>query len=470
MIDQSPSGYFLASSAAFEAGQTKSFNTGKVAAKRRVNAVALVLMGSALAAFGCGQPPPPPQVKPAEAVVTSPVTGTVTDYADFTGRLDALKTVDMRARVSGYVLSVPFKEGDEVKEGALLFQIDPQPYQADLDQAEANLKLAIADRNLQERNAKRAHVMIGGGSIGKEEYDTIIAARAKAIATEGAAKAALDKAKLYLSYTRVTAPVSGRISRRNVDPGNLVKADDYTMYLTRIVTEDPMYAYFDVDERTYLNLLQSSGVTQASAAMNLSFPVLMSLANESQDRFPHKGTINFVDNRVEPNTGTIRMRGVFENHDRALKPGMFVRIRLPLGAPYQATLVEDKCLMSDQGRKYVFVVDKEGKAVYRPVECGQAVHGKRAAKKAGDKDLAETGEVGDEVLLRVIKKPAKGKEGKEGLEPGEKVIVSGQQRVRRGASVHCIVQAPPLPPGPVVQDPKDSLTSSLGSAQQSQSP
>jgi multidrug efflux pump subunit AcrA (membrane-fusion protein) len=268
----------------------------------------------------------------------------------------------------------------------------------------------------------------------------------------------------------VTVPFSGRISRRNVDPGNLVRADDNGMYLTRIVTEDPMYAYFDVDERTYLNLLQSSGVTQASAAMHVSLPVLMSLANESQDRFPHTGTINFVDNRVEPNTGTIRMRGIFENHDRSLKPGMFVRIRLPLGAPYQATLVEDKALMSDQGRKYVFVVDREEKAVYRPVEVGQAVHGKRAAKKAGDKSLPETGDLGDEVLLRVIKKPAKGKEGKEGLEPGERVIVSGQQRVRRGTAVHCIAQAPPIAPGPVAQEPKDSLTSSLGSAQQSPSP
>jgi RND family efflux transporter MFP subunit len=439
---------------------------GRIGRLAAVTATTLALIAILFDNSGCNQPQKPPEMKPPEVVVTTPVTDMVTDYAEFTGRLDALKTVDIRARVSGYVLTVPFKEGDEVKEGDLLFQIDPQPYQADLAQAKANLNLCIADRKLQEKNAVRANRLIGE-SMGQEEYDTMQAARAKAIASEGAAQAALDRAKLYLSYTRVTAPVSGRISRRNVDPGNLVRADDSGLALTRIVTEDPMYAYFDVDERTYLNLLESTGTTQPSAAMSLSLPVMMGLANEPLDSFPHTGTINFIDNRVEPNTGTIRMRGVFHNVDRTLKPGMFVRIRLPLGQPYRATLIEDKALMSDQGRKYVFVVDKDNKAAYRPVEIGQAVHGRRVAKRTNEGGEADSSEV---VVLRVVKRAAKGKEGQEGLAPGEKVIVSGQQRVRRGATVHFTEEAPPEVPGALAKNHAMHLTSMLGNGQRANSP
>jgi RND family efflux transporter MFP subunit len=392
---------------------------------------------------GCGkQPTAAAEAKPVEVVVTTPIRDEVRDFEDFTGRLDALKTVDIRARATGYVQQVPFKEGDQVKEGDLLFQINPEPYQADLDQAEANLKLAQADVRLQQRLIDRARQLLSTSSISREDYDQNVGALEKAQATVGSMTAARDRAKLYLSYTRVVAPISGRVSRRFVDPGNLVKADD-TM-LTTIVTEDPLYAYFDVNERTYLDLVgavasegsssvsepqtPSPGAAETGAKQPTTerhglpadrkliegnaLPVLMRLANEEE--FTRLGRVDFIDNRIIGTMGTVRMRGVFDNHNQLLKPGLFVRIRLPIGAPYKALLISDEALMSDQGRKYVFVVNDKNVAIYRPVVLGQGIHG-----------------------LRVIK---------EGLSAGDRVIVSGMQRVRQDMSVQVKMQDPPKPP------------------------
>jgi RND family efflux transporter MFP subunit len=364
-----------------------------------------------LVTAGCGHGPPPARGPAAiEVSVTTPITSRVTEFTDFTGRLEAVKTVDVRARVSGYVTEVPFKEGDEVHEGDLLFQIDPRPFQADYNQAEANVKLAEADSKLQEKIAYRGRQLTLGGSIGKEEYDQNVAAAEKARATVGAATAARDRAKLYLDYTRVTSPVSGRISRRYVDPGNLANADN--TILTTIVTETPMHAYFDVDERTYLDLLESAQASRGSWLSELQFPVLMRLANE--DEFTRTGTVNFIDNRITATTGTVRMRGVFENANRLLKSGLFVRVRLPIGAPYNALLIPDEALLSDQGRKYIFVLNNSDEVIRRYVTLGQANHG-----------------------LRVIK---------EGIEPGERVIINGMQRVREGGKVHATMREPSQPP------------------------
>jgi RND family efflux transporter MFP subunit len=357
--------------------------------------------------------------KPVQVIVTQPITSDVTDYQDFTGRLDAFRTVDIRARVTGYIQDAPFKEGDLVRENDLLFQIDPRPYAADLNQAKANLTLAEADRKLQEKIVARARRLIAGGNIGQEEFDQDVAAYEKSGATVGSMQAARDRSKLYVDYTRVTAPITGRISRRYVDPGNLVNADN--TILTTIVTENPLYAYFDVDERTYLDLVDSAGPSQTSWQAGLQLPVLMRLANE--DDYTHSGIINFVDNRVIATTGTVRMRGVFENTHGTLKSGLFVRIRLPIGKPYPALLIPDEALQSDQGRKYVWVVNKDDKVEYRPVKLGQAIAG-----------------------LRVIQAPEKGKEGKEGLAKGDRVVISGMQRVRKGAQVQVKAQDPPKPP------------------------
>jgi RND family efflux transporter MFP subunit len=286
-----------------------------------------------------------------------------------------------------------------------------------LDQAEANVKVAIADRNLQLRNSQRAQKMIQSQSIAREDYDTMMATEEKARANVGAAEAARDLAKLNLEYTRVIAPLSGRISRRFVDPGNLINAD--TTILTTIVSDRQLYAYFDVDERTYLDLLASAKQGQSSWLAGLQFPVLMSLANEG-NKFTHVGKVNFIDNRVNATTGTIRMRGVFDNSAGLLKSGLFVRIRLPIGNPYQTLLIAAEALQSDQGRSYVYVIDDQNVVNYRPVKVGQELEG-----------------------LRVIK---------EGLADGERVIVSGMQRVRPGSEVEVKLQPPPkAPQSPLVQ-------------------
>jgi RND family efflux transporter MFP subunit len=357
--------------------------------------------------------------KPTKVVVTSPITDEVMDYQDFTGRLDAVKTVEIRARVSGYITQVPFKEGDRVKEGDLLFQIDVRPYQADLNQAEANLKLAIADRKLHEKNAERARVMVQSRSISREEFDTTMAALDKAAASLGSFEAARDKAKLYLDYTRVTAPVTGRVSRRFVDPGNLVNADNTV--LTTIVTENPLYGYFDVDERTYLSLLAQSPTGSSATSDVLNFPVLMQLANEKE--FATAGVVDFVDNRVIATSGTVKMRAVFQNPRGNLKAGLFMRVRLPLGSAYRAIIIPDEAIQSDQERKYVWIVNSNSEVEYRSVQLGQAI-----------------GE------LRVIRPPAPGKDGKEGLSEGDRVVVSGMQRVRKGLLVEPENQAPPAQP------------------------
>jgi RND family efflux transporter MFP subunit len=383
----------------------------------RRTAAALALAGLLA---GCNQTPPPPKPPRAEVVVTSPIFDEVTDYQDFTGRLDALLTVDIRPRVSGYIVKAPFKEGDLVKEGDELFLIDPRSYDADYRQAEGNLKQAEADRKLQDRNYARGRQLFEARSIGQEEFDQITGTWEKSTANATALAAVRDRAKLYLDYTRVTSPISGRISRRNVDPGNLVNAEQ--TLLTTVVSDDTTYAYFDVDERTYLDLVESSAQRRKTESWftGLQFPVVMRLANEEDFTLPdntgfrHVGAVNFVDNRLSGNSGTIRMRGVFPNPDHLLKSGLFVRIRLPIGTPYRAVIVPDEALQSDQGRKYVYVVNDKNVIEYRAVEPGQAVHD-----------------------LRIIKK---------GLTGTERVVVEGMQKVREKAEVDVKTRPAPKPP------------------------
>jgi RND family efflux transporter MFP subunit len=371
----------------------------------------MVAVFLAVVAAGCGPSAArAPEKKAPEVLVTTPISDEVADYQDFTGRLDGLKTVDIRARVSGFVLSAPFKEGDLVKEKELLFLIDEKPYQADLNLAAANLKLAEADQNLQQKTASRARMLVSTNAMAQEEYDTAVASYEKSRASTDAVSASRDRAQLYLGYAQVRAPMNGRISRRQVDPGNLVTAD--TTVLTTIVNDQQLYAYFDVDERTYLDLMGPVVQGESTMSAKLGFPVLSRLANEEQ--FLRSGVVDFVDNRVNATTGTIRMRAVFENPTGSLRAGMFVRIRLPVGALYQALLIPDEAVLSDQGRKYVFIVDDKDEVVYRPVTLGQEITG-----------------------LRVIKK---------GLSKGERVVVGGMQRVRSGVQVHAEMQDPPKRP------------------------
>lgn len=385
----------------------------------------------AILAAGCNHSPPLAKDKKVEVVVTTPVSDEVLDYQDFTGRIDAFRTIEMRARVTGYVDTAPFQEGDVVRKGDLLFEIDPRTYQAQADSAAADLATRKAQANKAEALYRRSLDLIRTKASSQEDVDNQKGDWEVAKAAILQAEAKLRETKLNLSFCRVISPVTGRISRRNVDPGNLVKADD--TLVTTIVVDDAVYAYFDVDERTYLDLVGEKPT--GGALKDLKMPVLMRLANA--DDFTHAGYVDFLDNRLNANTGTIRMRAVFQNPRDTLKSGLFVRIRLPIGGAYKALLVPDEAIQSDQGRKYVYVVttivdkkadgteEQKDVVAYVPVSLGQSLDG-----------------------LRVINAAKKDKDGKivEGLAGGERVIMRGMQRVRPNTVVTATLQAPAKPP------------------------
>ncbi len=350
------------------------------------------------------QPPPaaaPPKVP--EVLVDVPTFDEITDYEDFTGRTMAIKTIDIRARVTGYLKSINFKEqeGRDVDEGFVLYEIDPRPYQAEVDRARAALLQANARRRRLELDHQRASKLRESKekAITQADFDLITGDKAEATAAVKVAEAELQMAELRLSFTKVKAPMAGRVSRTLVDPWNIVKADETV--LTTIVAMDPMYAYFEVDERTLLRIQRYAREGLLNSNNERDVPVQMGLADE--EGYPHRGNINFLDNRVDASTGTLQIRGVFANPDRVLSPGLFVRVRLPVGDPYRAVLVAEEALGTDQGQKFVYVVDDENRAQYRRVQVGKLQHGRR-------------------VVL-------------EGLEGGERIVVNGLQRVRPGAAV-----------------------------------
>ena len=359
---------------------------------------ALLICTAAVA--GCNNAPAalgPP--KAPEVVVGRSIEQDVTDYEEFQGKTEAEKAVDVRAHVSGYLDRFNFKDGAEVHEKDVLFEIDPRPFAAELERAEAVVNQSDARVKRLEYDFARAQSLLNKGSISREEYDRIAGDLSEAQATLKASRASRNMAKLNLDYSYVRAPISGRISRRFVDPGNMVKADD--TILTRIVSLDPMYAYFDIDERTHLRLqrfLEKQGV---STSEQKAMTVEMGLADE--EGFPHQGQVDFVDNRVDPDSGSVWLRGVFANPNKLLTPGLFVRVRLPIGARHRAVLIPEQALGTDQGQKFVYVLNDKNEATYRRVHLG-AQHGR----------------------LRVVEK---------GIEPGERLIVSGLQRVRPGAVV-----------------------------------
>jgi RND family efflux transporter MFP subunit len=353
-----------------------------------------------VALAGCGQAPPamPPATAP-EVDVTMPVYREVTDHEDFTGQTEAVRTIDIRARVTGYLKTVNFKHGSEVEKGDVLFEIDPPYYEAEHARAEGVVAQAEARLRRLHLDHDRAQRLHPSGTITKEQFDLVSGDLAEAEANLKAAKAALKIASVNLGYCTVKAPIAGRMSRPYIDPGNLVRADD-TM-LTRIVAQEPMWVYFDLDERTMLRLrrLVHSGASQAVEEAKL--PVFIGLADEPD--FPHEGTLDFSDNRLDPSTGTLRVRGVFPNADRFLAPGLFVRVRLPIGKPYQALLVPEQAVGTDQGQKFVYVVDNKEEIAYRRVKVSKLYDG-----------------------LRVIA---------EGIFAGERIVVTGVQRVQPGMKV-----------------------------------
>jgi multidrug efflux system membrane fusion protein len=340
--------------------------------------LALALAGGLLAALlvatGCSSHaapdaaammPPPPEVGTAPVAVKK-----VRQWDDFTGRVSSVRTVELRPRVSGYVDRVAYVEGAEVAAGDLLFVIDPRPYQAQLARAQADLARARSEANLARTQDARAQTLVSAKAISREEADTRHAAVAQAEAAVRAAQAAVSTAELDLQFTQIRAPVAGRTGRALVTAGNLARADD--TLLTTVVPMDPIYVDFESDEQAFLRYRELARNGQRAELRN---PVRVGLANE--DGYPHAGTVDFIDNRVDPATGTIHARAVLPNPDRALAPGLFARVQLEGSAEFEAMLVDDKAILTDQDRKYVYVLGPDNKAVRKDVVTGRTIDGLR---------------------------------------------------------------------------------------------
>jgi RND family efflux transporter MFP subunit len=362
-----------------------------------------LVLGFCLGLTGCTRAPSEgPAAAPIPVTVSYPVERYVTDYADFTARIAAVDSVEVRAHVWGYLEKVNFKEGALVKKGDVLFELDPRPYQAMLNQAKAKVAQDEAQLKYDEAEYQRNLNLVRTGAVSRSDLDKTAAARGVDLANIAADKAMVASRQLDLDYTKVTAPVSGRVSRYVVTVGNLVQSGDQAggTLLTTIVSVDPMYAYYDVDERTVQRVSQLVREGKVKWARKTEWPVALGLATE--EGFPHQGTVNFLDNQVNPKTGTLRTRGVFPNKDEALSPGFFARVRVPIGPPHQALLVSDRALDTDQGQKILYVVNDKNEVVSRPIRVGALHDGLR--------------EITD------------------GLKPGERVIVNGLQQVRPGTT------------------------------------
>lgn len=313
------------------------------------------------------KPPPPPRV-----TVSHPQLSVVTNWDEYPGHIEAVEMVELRPRVAGYIESINFEDGAEVKEGDLLFVIDPKPYQAELDRAQAQRNQADIRLELARNDLKRAEALRGTRALSDEEYDTRSKAVREAEGALAAAQAAEAAARLNLDYTRITAPISGRIGRRLVTKGNLVQiqGNGGATVLATIVSLDPIYAYFDVEESAFLSYRTNTMCMPPGSGGSNDLTCELRLVTEPT--FAHRGRLDFFDNAVNPRTGTIRLRGVFTNTDRSLVPGMFARMRVPASAPDRALLVPEVAVLSDQGYKFVYVVNTQSKIEQRIIQTGRA--------------------------------------------------------------------------------------------------
>jgi RND family efflux transporter MFP subunit len=358
-------------------------------------------LAAALVLSSCARPapaPPPPKVK-----VVQPVAREITEWDEYTARLDAVDSIEVRPRVSGYLQSIHFQDGAIVKKGDLLFLIDPRPYEAALHRAVAEVELAKSRLTLTQKNFVRAKDLLASHAISQEESDIRESNLRQAEASVAEAQAALDAAVLDVEFTHVSAPVGGRVGRKLVTEGNLINGGVGTQgtLLTTIVSLDPIYAYFDADEGSLLKYSRLAQTGQRPSSREYKNPVHVGLADE--DGFPHAGVMDFVDNQIDRGTGTIIGRALLPNPDLSLIPGLFARLQLPGSGQYRAILVPDEAIGSDQSQKFVYVVDGDSKAQYRTVKTGPLVDG-----------------------LRVVR---------EGVTPEDWVVVAGLQRVRPGAKV-----------------------------------
>jgi RND family efflux transporter MFP subunit len=362
-----------------------------------------ILIGLAGLLAGCGdKQAPQAAAAPPPVTVAQPVKRTVTDWDEFTGRFDAVESVQVRARVGGFITAVEFRDGAFVKAGDLLYLIDARPFEAVATQADGQLSDARAKVELGKRELDRALTLQQSQNVADNIVDQRRQALQAARAAETQAEGALKAAQLNVEFTHVTAPIGGRVSRHLVSVGNLVQGSEGgSTLLTSIVSLDPIYIYFDIDEATYLkyNRLWSEGKRPSSR--DTPNPVEVTLTGETKPS--HNGTINFLDNQLDVSTGTLRGRAVIPNTDLSILPGQFGRVRLIASAPYEALLVPDGAIATDQARKIIFVVKDDNTVEARPVVLGPLDEG-----------------------LRVVR---------EGLKPEDRVVVDGLQRVRVGAKV-----------------------------------
>ena len=363
---------------------------------RRTTALGVMLALSVAVIAGCsGQAsenaaPPAPEVSAAAVLVKE-----ISQWDDFSGRVEAVESVDLRPRVSGYIDRVNYEEGQEVRKGDVLFTIDSRSYRAELARAQADLARARSQAELGRSEAARARKLSDLQAISTETYEQRRSAAAEAQANVAAAQAAVDAARLNLEFTQVRAPISGRAGRALVTAGNLVSAGDSASVLTTLVSLDKVHVHFDTDERTFLHYAELARKGERPSENGAGVPVQVGLVGE--EGFPHAGTVDFLDNQVDPNTGTIRARALLDNADRNFTPGLFARVRVLGSGRFKAMLVDDKAVLTDQDRKYVYVVDAKGQAQRKDVKLGRT---------AGE--------------LRIVD---------DGLAAGDKVIVSGVQKV-----------------------------------------
>jgi RND family efflux transporter MFP subunit len=361
--------------------------------------VPLILIASPLS--GCKHKEEFVAPPPMSVTVSKPVQKAVTDYAEFSGTIEAAESVDIRARVEGYLESIRFKPGARVKKGDLLFVVDPKPYQAKLDEAKAELARRQAELKNAEASVKKKELAFNSKAISELEAIQARADYEVAKAAIQGAQATIKTAELNLSYTIINAPISGRISRNLVDVGNLVGATDRTLLAT-IVKDEPIYAYFNVNERDLLHYQQNKDSQECPTNCDGKTRVFLGLAG--QQSYPFEGRIDYMDNRLDRSTGTIQVRGVFSNSDHRLWPGLFARIQVPTANRENALLVPDSAIGTDQRGDYLLTVNGQNVVEYRPVTTGALI-----------------GE------LRVIET---------GISPEDRLIVSGLQRARPGLQVN----------------------------------
>jgi membrane fusion protein, multidrug efflux system len=362
----------------------------------------LVACGLAML-VGCGNSgapqgaPPAPQVSVAQVLEKK-----IKDWDEFTGRLQAVETVEIRPRVSGYIDKVAFTEGSQVKRGDLLFIIDPRPYQAEYDRANADVKRFKTALELGRIELTRVQRLKDSGAVSEEELDERKSTVAQSEANVAGSEAALEAAALNLNFTRVTSPIDGRASRAEVTRGNLVTGGiNGGTLLSSVVSMDPIYLYFDADEQSYLRYTKMARTGERPNSRENGNPVQGGLANE--DGFPHSGVMDFVDNQLNPQTGTIRARAVLQNKEGQFTPGLFARVQLLGSGEYSAILIEDRAVNTDQSQKYVLVLGANNVIEYRKVTLGRVIDGLRAVK--------------------------------EGLKAGDVIVVNGAQRVHPGVTV-----------------------------------